>query len=74
MLTLFEPVKVWDTVGEDKVLKGEYKILAGKMYVDFTRVSFWNQRTDHPWLLVTTSTGTEKARELSLSVKVATSQ
>ena len=33
MLTSFEPVKVWDTVGEDKILKGEYKVLAGKMYV-----------------------------------------
>lgn len=29
----FESVKVWDTVGEDKVQKGEYKILAGKMCV-----------------------------------------
>ena len=29
----FESVKVWDVIGEDKVLKGEYKVLAGKMYV-----------------------------------------
>ena len=39
VLTLFEPVKVWDTVGEDKVLKGEYKILAGKMYVDLYKLN-----------------------------------
>jgi hypothetical protein len=32
-LTRFESVKVWDAVGEEKVSKGEYKVLAGKMYV-----------------------------------------
>lgn len=30
---LFDPVKVWDTIGEDKILKGEYRVLSGKMYV-----------------------------------------
>ena len=33
MLTWIEPVRVWDTIGEDKTLKGEYKVLAGRMYV-----------------------------------------
>ena len=33
VLTWIEPVKVWDTIGEEKVLKGEYKVLAGRMYV-----------------------------------------
>jgi hypothetical protein len=26
-------VKVWDTVGEDQTLKGEYKVISGRMYV-----------------------------------------
>lgn len=32
VLTRFEPVKVWDTIGEDKTLKGEYNVLARKMH------------------------------------------
>lgn len=72
MLTSFKPVKVWDTVGEDKGLKGEYKVLAGKMYVDLICVS--NEMADCPWFLATISTGTERARELSPSAKVVTSQ
>jgi hypothetical protein len=27
-------VRVWDTVGEEQILKGEYKVFAGKMYVE----------------------------------------
>lgn len=30
---LFSLVRVWDTVGEDQVLKGEYKVISGRMYV-----------------------------------------
>lgn len=26
-----EPVRIWDIVGEDQVLKGEYKALTGRM-------------------------------------------
>ena len=26
-------VRIWDTVGTDQVLKAEYKVLGGKMYV-----------------------------------------
>ena len=48
MLISFEPVKVWDTVGEDKVLKGEYKVLAGKMYVGRIRVSCESEMADDP--------------------------
>jgi len=47
MLTSFESVKVWDTVGEDKVLKGEHRVLAGKMYVD--RISWGDEVADDPW-------------------------
>ena len=25
-------VKIWDTVGEEQILKGEYKVISGKMY------------------------------------------
>ena len=32
MLTWIEPVRVWDTIGEDKILKGEYRALSGRMY------------------------------------------
>jgi hypothetical protein len=49
VLTPFEPVKVWDTVGEDKILKGEYKVLAGKMYVDRIHVSCGDDMADDPW-------------------------
>ncbi len=28
-------VRVWDTVGEDQTLKGEYKVISGRMYVVF---------------------------------------
>jgi hypothetical protein len=24
-------VRIWDTIGEDQVLKGEYKVISGKM-------------------------------------------
>lgn len=24
-------VRIWDTVGEDQTLKGEYKVISGKM-------------------------------------------
>lgn len=26
-------VRIWDTVGEEQTLKGEYKVLPGRMYV-----------------------------------------
>jgi WD repeat-containing protein 1 (actin-interacting protein 1) len=26
------PVRIWDTVGEDQTLKGEYKVISGRMY------------------------------------------
>jgi hypothetical protein len=29
----FWPVRIWDLVGEDQALKGEYKVISGKMYV-----------------------------------------
>jgi hypothetical protein len=29
-------VRVWDTVGEEQILKGEYKVFAGKMYVEIS--------------------------------------
>lgn len=75
MLTSSGPVKVWDTVGEDKVLKGEYKVLAGKVYVDLICVSYEDERDgDYPRSLATISIGTERARELLPSAKVATSQ
>lgn len=32
VLTWIEPVRVWDTIGEDKILKGEYRALSGRMY------------------------------------------
>lgn len=32
-ITSISVVRVWDTVGEDQVLKGEYKVFAGKMCV-----------------------------------------
>jgi hypothetical protein len=32
-LCLIFPVRVWDTAGEDQTLKGEYKVISGRMYV-----------------------------------------
>jgi hypothetical protein len=32
---LSHAVRVWDVVGEDQVLKGEYKVISGKMCVTF---------------------------------------
>jgi hypothetical protein len=26
-------VRIWDTLGEEQILKGEYKVISGKMYV-----------------------------------------
>lgn len=71
VLIPFKPVKVWDTVGEDKVQKGEYKVLAGKMYVHWL---FENETADHSRFSATTSTGMAKAKGLSPSVKVVISQ
>ena len=28
-------VRVWDIVGEDKTLKGEYKVISGRMWVNY---------------------------------------
>ncbi len=28
-------VRVWDTVSEDQTLRGEYKVISGRMYVVF---------------------------------------
>jgi len=49
VLTWIKPVKVWDTVGEDKTLKGEYKVLAGRMYAALINVFCVNQMTDRRW-------------------------
>jgi len=49
VLTLFEPVKVWDTIGEDRTLKGEYKVLAGRMYVVLIHMPCANEIIDHAW-------------------------
>ena len=46
LLTWTKPVKVWDTIGEDKTLKGEYKVLAGRMYAASIDVSCLNEMTD----------------------------
>ena len=46
VLTCNKPVKVWDTIGEDKILKGEYKVLAGRMYAALIRVFCMNGMTD----------------------------
>lgn len=40
LLTWLALVKIWDTTGEDKILKGEYKVLGGKMYVILFPPSF----------------------------------
>jgi len=32
-----ETVRIWDTVGQDNVLKGEYKVISGPMYVESMR-------------------------------------
>ena len=29
------PVRIWDIVGEDQALKGEYKVIAGRVYVPY---------------------------------------
>jgi hypothetical protein len=34
-------VRVWDTVGGEQILKGEYKVISGKMCVIFCRIDFW---------------------------------
>lgn len=31
-------VRIWDTVGEDQSLKGEYRVISGRMYVCIIRV------------------------------------
>ena len=31
-------VRIWDTVGQDNVLKGEYKVISGAVYVVITQV------------------------------------
>ena len=31
-------VRIWDTVGEEQILKAEYKVLAGRVYVVFLHV------------------------------------
>jgi hypothetical protein len=45
-VNLFEPwgllshaVRIWDIVGEDQALKGEYKVISGKMCVAFRSFS-----------------------------------
>jgi len=49
MLTWIKSVKIWDTIGEDKTLKGEYKVLAGRMYAAPTNVFCVNEMTDRRW-------------------------
>ena len=34
-------VRIWDTVGDEQILKGEYKVISGKMCVIFCRIDFW---------------------------------
>lgn len=50
VLTWIKLVKVWDTIGEDKTLKGEYKALAGRMYAVLIGVFCVNEMTDRRWL------------------------
>ena len=33
IMLIFVPVNVWDTVGEDQVVKGEYRVISGRVYV-----------------------------------------
>lgn len=33
-------VRVWDTMGEDQTLKGEYKVISGRMYVVSSLLAF----------------------------------
>ena len=33
MITIVQTVRVWDTVGEDQTLKGEYKVISGRVSV-----------------------------------------
>jgi hypothetical protein len=37
-------VNIWDVVGEDQVVKGEYKVISGRVYVIFSPPLFT------PWL------------------------
>ena len=46
VLTWIELVKVWDTIGEDKTVKGEYKVLAGRMYAAIIVISCMEETTD----------------------------
>ena len=62
-------MKVWDTIGEDKILKGEYKVLGGRMYVVLISISCLNETDRRRSYVVTISTGMERAKELSLDRK-----
>ncbi|KAF8962540.1 WD40-repeat-containing domain protein [Flammula alnicola] len=33
VLPMIHAVKIWDVVGEDQILKGEYKVISGRVYV-----------------------------------------
>jgi hypothetical protein len=57
------PVRIWDIVGEDQVLKGEYKVISGKMYgLRYYFFAFLITRDQFP---ATTSSGTARANASS---------
>lgn len=35
LVTALTIVNVWDTVGEDQVLKGEYRVISGRVYIRY---------------------------------------
>ena len=53
-------VKVWDAVGEDQTLKGEYKVVSGRVYVLSTNLMLTSTLITY---LVMISPGTVKVSE-----------
>ena len=71
-------VNIWDVVGEEQIVKGEYKVISGRVYVLSACSSLGWACSDclisFLLLLVTTLHGTAKVNESSQSEMAETSQ
>ena len=67
-------VRVWDTVGEDQTLKGEYKVISGRMCDTFIHLRALRTHVPAPLgPAATTSNGTAKVNASSPSAMGKTS-
>jgi hypothetical protein len=60
-------VKIWDTIGDEHILKSEFKVLGGRVYVNSCPVHSFKRAAhiNHPEMILA---GMEKANELLPSV------